>query len=759
MKKLIGYSILLVLLLSCSAKKYLPEGDRYFAGHQFEYIGEGEPVGKSIKSDLENDIMPEPVVKVFWSRPSVWLHGVVGETEKNKGFKHFLKYRLGDKPQYISNINIDRNIDFVENKLIGEGYFNARVRARIDSSKNEALIVYIVDQRQPYRYDSLFFCKEPNNVCGVIDSMVTASGIEKGKIFSTGKLEATRTAMGNHFRSDGYYYFRPAFIKYQVDSAGGDHTVKIKTIVQEELESTLLQRYNIGSILLDISRKEGQKDTIPGVITIVTDLNRPYLNKEKILPFIAIEPGSTFSLSRQRQTIGQLNKLDVFEYINLRFDADSADGAHLLNATILTSPKKKQSVSTEISIATNSNNLTGPGLIFEYNNRNVFRGAEKFRFTASGRYETQFGTSGRSQALFEIDLDASLLVPHVSGILARRNQSSGNVPRTKYGISYRILNQPNFYTQSAFGATYGYEWSEGTAHFHNLRLIGFDYLRLLRSSPELDELLQNNVFFRESFENQVIVGPNYRYSFAQPRSRSKTLRYGFTGTLGLAGNLLYAGNALFDDTDPEERDPFTFFGVPFSQFVRMQQDHRLYVNTSRTTELVFRANIGVGLSYLNSNTLPFASQFFVGGPSSMRAFLPRSIGPGTYVNPEQSINGFFDQTGDFLAEFNVENRFGLGGFFEGAFFVDIGNVWLQADNPARPGGKFEWGNAINELAVAAGTGIRMDLSVVLIRLDVAFPLRLPYLPEGERWVVDQISISQRWRRDNLLWNLGIGYPF
>lgn len=759
MKKLISHIAILILLASCTAKKYLPEGDRYFAGHRFEYNNEAAAVSKTIKSQLENDIMPEPVVKVFWSRPSIWLHGVVGETKKNKGFKHFLKYKLGDKPEYISNISIDRNVEFVKNRLIGDGYFNARVRAEIDSSRHEAVIVYIIDQREPYRYDSIFFCQEPVEVCGVIDSIVSASDIQIGNIFSTRKLEATRTGIGNHFRTDGYYYFRPAFIKYQVDSVGGDHTVRVKTIVQEDLDKTLIQRYQIGTILLDISRKGGEKDTIPGVITIVTNRHNPYLKKDKILPFIALKPGSTFSLDDQRQTIGQLNKLDVFEYTNLRFATDSSSGVYVLNTTILTSPKKKQSVSTEISVATNSNNLTGPGLIFEYNNRNVFRGAEKFRFTAAGRYETQFATSGRGQALFEIDLDASLLVPHVKGILSRRNHSAGNVPRTKYGISYRILNQPNFYTQSAFGATYGYEWSVGTTHFHNLRLVGFDYLRLLRSSPELDELLENNVFFRESFENQVIVGPNYRYSFAQPRNRAKTFRYGFTGTLGLAGNLLYAGNALFDDTDPEERDPFTFFGVPFSQFVRMQQDHRLYVNTSRTTELVFRANIGIGLSYLNSNTLPFASQFFIGGPSSVRAFLPRSIGPGTYVNPNQSDDGFFDQTGDFMAEFNIENRFGLGGFFEGAFFIDIGNVWLQTENPARPGGKFEWNTALGELAVAAGTGIRMDLSVVLIRLDVAFPLRLPYLPVGERWVVDQISISQRWRSENVLWNLGIGYPF
>jgi outer membrane protein assembly factor BamA len=592
-----------------------------------------------------------------------------------------------------------------------------------------------------------------------MDSIVLKSSIKKGEIFSSQALEQTRNLIGNHFRSDGYYYFRSNFVQFKVDSGVGDHGVKMKTTLQENLNAGAIDRYKIENILIDLSDKDREKDTLRGPITVVTNKGYHYLKPEKVLPFIAIRPGQVFSIEDQRKTIGQLNKLEVFEYVNLRFQSDTSGGNYVLNAEILTSPRKKQAVSAEVSVATNSNNLTGPGLVFEYNNRNIFRGAEKFRFTASGRYETQFGNTGRGLALFEVDLDASLLIPRTTGFIFNRNSLSGNVPRTKYSISYRILNQPSFYTQSAFGATYGYEWAVGTTHFHNLRLVGFDYLRLLRTSDRLDELLQNNVFFRESFENQVIVGPNYRYSYAQVRNPAKTFRYGFTGTIGLAGNILYLGNEILSSEERAPDDPFTFFGVPFSQFVRMQQDHRLYINTSRTTELVLRANIGIGLSYLNSNTLPFANQFFVGGPSSLRAFLPRSIGPGTYFNPDQENESFFDQTGDYLAEFNVEHRFGLGGFFEGAMFIDAGNVWLQNENPDRPGGEFRWNSALGQLAVAAGTGIRVDLSVVLIRLDVAIPLRIPYLPQGERWVVDQISVARDWRRENLLWNLGIGYPF
>jgi outer membrane protein insertion porin family len=39
-------------------------------------------------------------------------------------------------------------------------------------------------------------------------------------------------------------------------------------------------------------------------------------------------------------------------------------------------------------------------------------------------------------------------------------------------------------------------------------------------------------------------------------------------------------------------------------------------------------------------------------------------------------------------------------------------------------------------------------------------LRDPWLPPGQRWVINQINFgSSAWRRENLILNLAIGYPF
>ena len=61
-------------------------------------------------------------------------------------------------------------------------------------------------------------------------------------------------------------------------------------------------------------------------------------------------------------------------------------------------------------------------------------------------------------------------------------------------------------------------------------------------------------------------------------------------------------------------------------------------------------------------------------------------------------------------------------------------------------------------AVDAGVGLRLDITVFVIRFDVGFPLRKPW--EQNPWVANQINLGDAgWRRNNLVYNLAIGYPF
>ena len=215
---------------------------------------------------------------------------------------------------------------------------------------------------------------------------------------------------------------------------------------------------------------------------------------------------------------------------------------------------------------------------------------------------------------------------------------------------------------------------------------------------------------------------------------------------------------LITGANAKTGDQRKFLGVPFSQYIRTEADFRHLLRVGNSSALASRFFAGAGYAFGNSLTMPFIKQFFSGGASSVRAFRARGLGPGTYYagNPKDSF--IADQPGDIRLEMNIEYRVKLVSVLHGAVFVDAGNIWLFKDDPYRPGGKFTE-NFINQFAVGTGAGLRVDVSFFVLRADLAFPIRKPYI-DGGKWVFSEINFnSNEWRRNNLLLNVAIGYPF
>jgi outer membrane protein assembly factor BamA len=208
----------------------------------------------------------------------------------------------------------------------------------------------------------------------------------------------------------------------------------------------------------------------------------------------------------------------------------------------------------------------------------------------------------------------------------------------------------------------------------------------------------------------------------------------------------------------DSRNVNTFLGLEYAQYNKADIDFRYYWRFSEQNILATRLFGGVGIPYGNSVSLPFVKQFFSGGPNSVRAFRIRSLGPGSFRPDRIDIGSFFDQAGDIRLEGNIEYRFPIVSLLRGAVFMDAGNVWLVNDNEALPGGKFSR-NWYNELGVGTGFGLRVDVEFFVIRFDIATPIHRPYMPEGQRWERDFDIGDGQWRRQNLIFNFAIGYPF
>ncbi len=196
------------------------------------------------------------------------------------------------------------------------------------------------------------------------------------------------------------------------------------------------------------------------------------------------------------------------------------------------------------------------------------------------------------------------------------------------------------------------------------------------------------------------------------------------------------------------------FGTPFSQFVKGQVqlvwNHRLIPKSDHW--LVTRVLLGAEHAYGNSSEVPYSEQFYIGGANSIRAFTVRSIGPGSYRVPRDQVNGYFDQTGTFKFEMNAEYRFPIAGDLHGAAFIDSGNIWLLKNDPLRPGGKLNGRTFLKDLALGTGAGLRYDMDMLVVRLDVGYGLHTPYSDGTGHY------FNVPFKKAFAL-HLAIGYPF
>ena len=76
-----------------------------------------------------------------------------------------------------------------------------------------------------------------------------------------------------------------------------------------------------------------------------------------------------------------------------------------------------------------------------------------------------------------------------------------------------------------------------------------------------------------------------------------------------------------------------------------------------------------------------------------------------------------DQSGDIKLDASIEYRSKLFWKFQGAIFVDAGNIWTIRDYDNQPGGVFKFDKFYKQIAVAYGLGLRLDLDFFILRFD------------------------------------------
>lgn len=750
----LAVALMVLLGTSCTGLKYATEERPMFTAYSLQWAEAPSDDAKEAMHELESVVTPTPNNSLFGLRPTVALHNMVGEPKKPKGLRHLLKYRIGNAGVYLDQVPLDDITRALENRMNNRGHFSATARHEVKQKHRKATVTWTVEPGPVHRIRNVRM-GDPNGT-GLDSALATQRGslqISAGMPYHLARLTAERERQSERLRDRGWFRLRADDLIWVADTALGDFGVDLHLRVKPRISEGKRMAYTLGSITV-----HGDRDEVlpPSDTTLVDGLR--YVNylsmyrPEIIARGVYLRPGDMYSLRRADLTQRHLTSFGVFRNVFINFKDDSMR-QDVLNVEVLLMPQKRFSLFSELNAISKSNNFAGPGLKVGFRDRDLFRGAEQFTIDLNGRFETQIAGEGLGTNAYEIGAKAGLSIPRMV-LLPFLRTARSSVPQTNIELGYGLFRRVNLYGLESANTGIGYTWREDRRTWHDLRLLDVSFNNLYYTSDLFEEFLAQNPAIRRSFDEQFIIG--FGYTWTRSSKRSNAQRSWAVYTLGGdEGGLLTS--AIYRGIEgPRPEQGFTMFGQRFSQFVRFRPELRLFQTVGRGTDVIaFRMLAHAAYAYGNSNTVPFVKQFFAGGPNSLRGFPARSVGPGSYAGA-QVENLLIDQVGDLRFEANLEYRFTLTGMFKAALFADAGNVWLINDDPQRPGGKFVAGEFLRELAVDAGIGLRIDPEVIVVRLDLAAPLRRPDLPRGDRWVFDDLDAS--WRR-NFILNIAIGYPF
>ncbi len=760
-----SYSILLVivwLLAACTGLKNVPEGDLLYTGAKVTVKGDAVPKKerKALRAELKELPRPQPNRKFLWMRPKLFFYNLAGDVKKDKGFRHWLKFKVGEPPVLFSKVDLDYNGSVLANRSENNGFFKTIMSVDSTRKGKTARADYTVSVGPRYRIRNVDFPSDSTQgIEKAIGSTVRRSFLVKGEPYSLETIKAERERIDQRLKQRGYYYFNPDYLLVEVDSTVGKYEVDLTVRVKSEAPKKALVPYRIHNIVVYPNFSLNDSVTDQDVVEksfkdfSIIDPERTF-NPRVFDRVLLFRKNDLYNRRNHNLSLNRLVNLGTFKFVKNEFRPAKDTIGDFLDAYYFLTPLPPKSIQVKVLGKTNSANYTGTELNVDWKNRNTFRGAELLTISVFGGMEVQVSGQNKGFNVFRIGGQASLVWPRFISPFSL-NTSGGFVPQTKAEVGYEYQKRDKLYALNTFRGQFGYLWKDRIETEHQLNVTEITYVSPQNVTPLYQSQIDDVPSLQKVIEKQFIFGPTYSYTYTNTMRKRLRHTFYFHGKVDLAGNA--AG--LLSGADVKAGNQKEWLGVAFSQFVKVETELRHYLKLGDNSQLASRIIAGVGVAYGNSTEMPYIKQFFIGGTNSIRAFRARSIGPGHFDVRTLDSDFLPDQSGDAKLEFSTEYRAKLYSVVHGALFLDAGNIWLLRDDPERPGARLT-NRFLNDLAVGTGAGLRVDLSFLVLRLDLAFPLRVPYLPNGQKWVGDRIAFGNPdWRRENLVLNIAIGYPF
>lgn len=677
--------------------------------------------------------------------------------------KPFLSFFTNYNPIYSEEFIIANKVSLLK-YYRKSGFLNVKVDSYIDSgkiTKKQVEVEFKIDEgnlsiftkNDSIQIDNPVLAKDTK------DYLINNSLIEKGQALSFDIIKDEKEKLSIFFKNKGYYYFTTDAIGIQIND-WKDTTLNTISLFYKipDFKGPITNRnfdrlFRFEKPVFLVNRKAENS----------FEFVNQNLNNE-LIKLINIKEGELYSVNKVNHSLQNIYLTDQFKSVSVKFDT------------------LKTKIRPEFELITNDKynftsefggsifrGIPGPFLGSSFKIRRVFNSLYYIDISNRIGFEAQTGFINTSETRrnLEINLGASVNFPRLylpKTIITKFGEIFA--PQTQIGLSYDYIDRPEYIRTNVnlFNRLY---WRKSPYQyfqisFLDLNVINTNYPKTETSTSfqkYLNELrLQGNNLYR-SFNPSFVSSINFQYSFRDFLPGNNLIN-GHSLSFGIE-----SGGTILNFISTKRMDFIqNLIGsnqdLQFYRFLRFNSDFRKYklLGQFKKSQIAFRISTGIAYAYGEENNyqLPYEKNFFIGGPSSIRAWKPRRLGPGSY----NAGNNLIEQPGSILLETSIEYRFPivyLLGKLNGALFIDAGNIWTFSNSQSNANTNFKFNNFYNEIAVGTGFGMRWDFSFFLLRLDVASKILNPAKPINEKWVLNKTTFSDG--ENPLEFNIGIGYPF
>ena len=716
-------------------------------------------------------------------------------------WRDWLTETVGEAPVIHDSLLTEKSASQMSIFLSKHGYFDNSVDFEVGVSRNgkKATVCYDVHPGQVYSVRKLEYEVNDPGIARRIDFLKSTSTLDSGQFFSVDAFDDERQRISDYLTNRGYFGFNKEFIRFKADSTIGNHQVDITLeflnpqLVGEIQDTTAViyhPRYYIGDIFIDTSYDLRDPDNTPTDTLEFEGLKILYrgdlLIKPSLIAYtVYMDPGDLYQKDKAQKTYRRFNNLELFRSVSVQFEPQVDSDVNLLDCYIRLTPLKKQFFSTQTR-GTHSDGNLGVEANLNYTHRNVFHGAEQGNFSITSGFEaaqtltqtSQEGdvpvdgggvTQGLRLNTFEIGPELSLTYHNIF-LLDLDRFSRNSTPSSTLSLAYNYQSRPD-YVRSLTEFRYDGKWvenlSKGRTYFFHLPELSVIKIEKSQSFQDLLDNI-NDDFLTNSYQDHLIISVlGLGAIFSNQQLKHQRKRHYFNFNIEGAGVIPRALMKTFNAPTNDDGS-YSIAGIQYAHYTRAEIDYRRYWNYDEKNTVATRLGAGVGKPWENLGALPFEKSFFSGGANSVRAWQARSLGPGSFRDTTALVT--YNNIGEVKLEGNIEYRFNVTPTFEGAIFIDAGNVWLLNPSAARPGAA--WGRDFySEIAVGGGLGFRLDMDFFLIRLDLGMQLKDPAKIQGERWIWEPKDEYNEFVKGFypeggapeyfpvVNFNLGIGYPF